>query len=157
MGFAVAVSGNTVVVGAPGKNIGGNTDQGSTYVFELFEAEPTATQTGCKSSGCRVPVTCNLPPGVGTRCRNRIKLFAFVRRGFVRMSDDTLAKAPRRIQFAFGISNIPAGETKNVRLRLTPRGREIAQSGKRRLRGVFEIRNTPGTLIGRTPVTIRLR
>ncbi len=44
-----------------------------------------------------------------------------------------------------------------MRLRLTPRGREIAESGKRRLRGVFEIRNTPGDLIDTTPVTIRLR
>jgi len=32
-GVSVAVSGNTVVVGAPGDDIGGNTNQGSAYVF----------------------------------------------------------------------------------------------------------------------------
>ena len=68
-----------------------------------------------------------------------------------------VARAPRRIRFAFGISNVPPGGTQNVSLRLTSRGRKIARSGNRRLRGVIEIRNTPGDLIDTTPVRIRIR
>ena len=61
------------------------------------------------------------------------------------------------IRFAFGVANVPPGEIKNVRLRLTSPGRRIVKMGKRRLKGVIEIRNTPGDLIDRTPVKIRIR
>lgn len=40
-----------------------------------FEAELASTQLTCKSSGCRVSVTCNLAPALGTSCTNRIALF----------------------------------------------------------------------------------
>jgi len=74
------------------------------------------------------------------------------------LSGEALVKAPRRIKFAFGSSNIPPGQIKNVRLRLTPAGRMIVRtSKKRRLKGVFEIRNTPGDLIDSTPIKIRIR
>ncbi len=161
-GSSVAVSGDTVVVGADEHDIGGNADQGSAYVFalgdlfsDLSPAELARPQVACQGSRCKVSITCNLPQGPGIPCTNRIDLF--VRASAARLSEDAAAKAPRRIRFAFGISNIPPGETKNVRLRLTGAGRRIARMGKRRLRGVFEIRNTPGILIDRTPVRIRLR
>src|SRR5262249_14553036 len=38
-GFAVALSGNTVVVGAPTDDIGANQDQGSAYVFALPDCD----------------------------------------------------------------------------------------------------------------------
>jgi hypothetical protein len=114
-------------------------------------------QIRCTGPRCRVLVTCDLPQSQGTRCTDRIDVFAFVRRGSGRLSGDTEAKAPRRIRFAFAIANVPPGETGSVRLRLTSRGRRIAKMGPRRLRGVAEIRNTPGSEIDSTPVTIRIR
>ena len=103
----------------------------------------------------QAPITCNLPQDLGISCTNRIDLV--VRASAARLSEDRAAKAPRQIRFAFGIANVPAAETKNVRLRLTRQGRRIVKMGKRRLRGVREIRNTPGDLIDSTPVRIRIR
>jgi hypothetical protein len=62
------------------------------------------------------------------------------------------------IRFASAIANIPSGATKPVRLKLTKRGKDVvSKKKKRRLKGVIEIRNTPGTVIDTTPITIRLR
>jgi len=104
-GFSVGVSGDTVVVGAPFKD----NDQGSAYVFVEFEVTVPATRIDCKTGGCKVLVTCNIAQDVETRCRNRINLF--VRASAARLRDDPSAKPRRRIKFAFGISNIPPGET----------------------------------------------
>ena len=159
-GSSVAVAGDTVLAGAPGDKIGENDNQGSAYVFTLSDlspAEPASAQVACRGARCNVLITCNLPPDLGTPCMNRVNLFAFVRGGATRLSEDLAVKAPRRIKFAFGISNVPPGETKNVSLRLTSRGRKIARSGNRRVRGVIEIRNTPGDLIDTRPVKIRIR
>jgi hypothetical protein len=61
------------------------------------------------------------------------------------------------IRIASAVANIPPGATKTVRLRLTTPGRNIVRNNKkRRLRGVIQIRNTPGAF-DTTPVTIRLR
>jgi len=63
----------------------------------------------------------------------------------------------RRIRFAAGVVNVPPGETRTVRLRLTPRGKRIVNSGTRRLlRGVLEIRNSPGG-IQTTAIRIRIK
>jgi len=122
-----------------------------------FEAEPATPQNPipCRGSRCRVPIICNLQPDEGTPCVNRIRLL--VRASSVRMSDATSTRAPRMIRFAFGVANVPPSEIKNVKLRLTSTGRRIVKMGKRRLRGVIEIRNTPGDLIDSTPVRIRIR
>lgn len=61
------------------------------------------------------------------------------------------------IRFAFGVANVGPGQTAPVRLKLTKRGKAIAKSGARKLRGVAEIRNVVGPVIGRTPVRIRLK
>lgn len=62
------------------------------------------------------------------------------------------------IRFAFGIANIPPGDTRPVRLRLTKKGKDIVKkTNKKRLRGILAIRNTPGTLISETRVRIKLR
>ena len=123
------------------------------------EAEPATPQIPipCRGSRCGVPVICNLSPDLATPCTNQIDLFAFVPRNSLRLSDDTPARAQTRIRFAFGISNIPPGEIADVRLKLTKRGKKIARMGTKRLRGVLEIRNTPGDLINSTQVRIRIR
>ncbi|MGH9895603.1 MAG: hypothetical protein ACREA0_27200, partial [bacterium] len=120
-----------------------------------FEAELASTQVTCKNSGCRVPVTCNLAPALGTSCINRIALFV---RAPGRLAESVAAKAARRIKFAAAIANVPPGRTESVRLRLTRRGKEIVRmSNKRRLRGVMEISNSAGTAIDRTTVRVRIR
>jgi hypothetical protein len=81
-----------------------------------FEAELASTQLTCKNSGCRISVTCNLAPALGTSCTNRINLFV---RAPGRLAEDVAAKAPRRIKFAAAIANVPPGRTEIVRLRLT--------------------------------------
>ena len=76
------------------------------------------------------------------------------------MSDceETRAKAPRMVRIASAVANIPPGATKPVRLKLTATGRKILRNNKkRRLTGVIQIRNTPGTAFDTTPITIRLR
>ncbi len=112
----------------------------------------------CEASGCRPRLTCNLAQEQGIPCSNPIDLFAFVPRRSARVSDDSAAKAPRRIRFASAVANVPPGQTQNVRLRLTRAGKRIVRTSKRRrLRGVVEIRNTPGELISTTQIRIRLR
>ena len=187
-GFAVAVSGDTVVV-APNVyrkpaggwagtltesarlttlsslevDVSGDTAVGgfcgsaeSVCVFEgledTFEAEPAATRIDCKTVGCRIPITCNL----SQNCTNRINVL--LRARDVRPREETRAKAPRMIRFASAVANIPPGATQPVRIKLTKRGRNIFKNNKkRRLKGVIEIRNTTGTAIDTTPITIRLR
>jgi hypothetical protein len=119
-----------------------------------FEAELASTQLTCKNSGCRVSVTCNLAPALGTSCTNRINLFV---RAPGRLAE-VAAKASRRRPFATAIANVPPGRTESVRLRLTPTGRKIIRTSKKRtLRGVMEISNSAGTPIDRTTVRIRIR
>ena len=55
------------------------------------------------------------------------------------------------------VVKVPPGETRTVRLRLTPRGKRIVNSGtKRILSGVLEIRNSSGG-IQNTPIRIRIK
>ena len=107
----------------------------------------------CNGSRCLVPLKCN---AVGTSCTARVTLFAFVARA--RLSDRSAAQVVRsRIRFAAAVVNVPPGETRTVRLRLTPRGRRIVNSATRRiLRGVLEIRNSAGG-IRNIPIRIRIR
>jgi hypothetical protein len=90
-----------------------------------------------------------------TQCINQIEVFAFVRRGSDRLSGDTKGRASRRIRFTFATANVPPSGTSNVRLTLTKRGKQIARMGPRSLRGVVEVRNTPGSVIGSMRVRIR--
>lgn len=120
-----------------------------------FEAEPASTQINCRGPRCGLRLTCNLAPAVGTPCVIRINLFVRLPR---RLADEAGVRASRRVKFASGFATVAPGQTADVRLRLTKRGREIkATSNKRRLRGVLEVRNSPGTAIDTTEVRIRLR
>jgi len=106
----------------------------------------------CNGARCLASLTCN---GVGISCTAQVTLFAFVPRA--RLSDRPAARAQRRIRFAAVVVNVPPGETRNVRLRVTPRGRRIANSAARKtLRGVLEIRNPAGA-IRNIPIRIRIR
>jgi len=146
------------LVGAPGHDVGGNDRQGRAFVFVSAPVplDLASTQVACNSARCRVSVTCNLPSALGTACTNRIGLFARAPR---RLAEDAAGKAPRRVRFAFiTATNVPPGQTANVRLRLTPAGKRIVRaSTTKTLRGVIEIRNAPGTIIDTTRVRIRLR
>lgn len=86
-----------------------------------FEAELALTQLPCKSSGCRVPVTCNLAPALGTSCTNRINLFV---RAPGRLAEHIAAKAPRKIKFAAGIANVPPGQDRERAAQAHPHGQE---------------------------------
>ena len=148
----VDMDGNTVVAGFCGIA----TQRLSACVFEgletdTFEAEPAAARTDCRTVGCSIPITCNATQN----CMNRIRLLIRARDVQLR---EARAKAPRMIRIAAALANIPPGATQPVRLKPTKRGRDIVKNNKkRRLRGILEIRNTPGTVIDTTPITIRLR
>jgi hypothetical protein len=127
------------------------------------EAQPASPQVAC-GGRCNVSITCNLPAVVGAPCANQVDLF--VRRpgrpgtssDSSSLSDGQSAKAPRSmIRFAFGVANVPPGQTAPVRIKITPRGKKIARSGAKRLRGILEIRNVAGSAISSTPVQIRLK
>jgi hypothetical protein len=108
----------------------------------------------CNGSRCVVSLTCN---GVGISCTAQVTLFASLPRA--RLSDRPAAQVVRsRIRFATaGVVSIPPGETRNVRLRLTPGGKRIVNSGTRRiLRGALEIRNSVGG-IQNIPIRIRIK
>ena len=93
----------------------------------------------CNGSRCLVPLTCN---GVGISCTAQVTLFALLPRA--RLSDRPAVRAPRRIRFAAAVVNVPPGETRTVRLRVTPRGRRIVNSGTRRiLRGIWRSGTRP--------------
>ncbi|MGH8591974.1 MAG: hypothetical protein ACREXX_22470 [Gammaproteobacteria bacterium] len=62
------------------------------------------------------------------------------------------------VRIASVVANIPPGATKAVRLKLTATGRNIVRNNKKRkLTGVIQIRNAPGTAFDTTSVRIRLR
>jgi uncharacterized repeat protein (TIGR01451 family) len=149
----VAVSDSEV---NPGNNTATENTTVTSSVIPLVEdAEPANPQAPvpCKGAACRVRITCNLTEGTG--CSSRVNLF--VRASAVRLAHEPQGRV-RRIKFASGIANIPPGDTRAVRLRLTKKGKNIVEnSTKKTLRGILAISNTPGTLVSETRVRIRLR
>jgi hypothetical protein len=128
------------------------------------EAQPASPRVVCGSRRCNVSITCNLPAVVGAPCANQVDLFVRMPRGSGTSRDSSplsggsSAKAPRRmIRFAFGVADVAPGQTAPVRLKITSRGKKIAQSGTKKLTGTLEIRNVAGPAIGSTPVRIRLK
>ena len=66
-GSSVAVSGDTVVAGSQGTDVGANANQGSAYVFRFFGDEPTLQATDVTfSSSTAGSMTVNWTPGNGT-------------------------------------------------------------------------------------------
>ena len=126
--------------------------------FALTSAlELPTRQTTCDSKRCRLKFTCNLSDLLGGICDNQITLLVDRR---VRRSSDERAARPRRVPFAAAISNFPGGQTENVPLKLTRKGRKLAsmlvKQGRKKLKGVIEISNAPGG-IDIIPISVRLK
>ena len=98
--------------------------------FELrAEAEPAESEARCTQADCRIIITCNLNPAVGSACINRIDLL--VSADVVRLNEPSSTDTPRqveRIRFTSAVANIPPGQTANVTLRLTAEGRQIVRT-----------------------------
>ncbi len=157
-----AVEVGPIGTGAAAFALGGLCVKGE-FTSQAPEAQPAGPQLVCGGT-CNVSITCNILSVVGIPCANQVNLF--VRRpprsgtssDSSPQSDSPSAKVPgRMIRFAFGVANVPPGQTAPVKLKLTKTGRKIARSGARRLRGIMEIRNVAGPVIGSTPVRIRLK
>jgi hypothetical protein len=103
-----------------------------------LEAQPASPRVVCRGRRCNVSITCNLPAVVGAPCANQVDLFV------------------RRLRFASGVAIVAPGQTAPVRLKITPRGKKIAQSGTKRRTGILEIRNVAGPAIGSTPVQVQI-
>ena len=142
---------------------------GSITTVPPVEIQPTQSRPiiSCQgSSQCRVSLTCEFATSSGAPCANRVDVSVFAPRrsgsssDALGLSDDqsAVARARKRVKYAFGIANVPVGVTRNVRLKLTKAGRRIAQSGVTRLRGVMDIQNVAQTAVERTPqVRIRIK
>ena len=109
----------------------------------------------CRGRNCTFQATCILPPSPGAQCTNQIKVT--VTKKALRASGRPTVKAPG-VPFASGAANVAPGQTGNVRLKLTKRGRQFLRSGKKkRLKGVMEISNVAGTSLSAFPITIRIK
>ncbi len=122
---------------------------------QTVETRPVGNLARCGSTRCTIQAACIIPPSPGAVCTNRARIT--VSGNALRASDDTSAKA-RRVRFAAGVANIPPGETRLLRLKLTSRGRSFVRSTtKRRIRGVMQITNAAGTTVSPTPIVLRIR
>ena len=66
------------------------------------------------------------------------------------------------VPFAAAISNFAGGQTENVPLKLTRKGRKLARTlvkqGRKKLKGVIQISNAPGGGgIDIIPISVRLK
>ena len=148
---AGTVSNAASVVGIePDITPGNNSASSTTTINERAVVPPT--QGSCNRTACGVQLTCTL----GASCADR-RVTLFVPGRTVQLSEGALARASKRIKFAFGVANIPPGETRPVRLRLTNRGKTIISTLKKRIKAVMEIRNSAGTAVSSTPIRIRFR
>jgi len=135
--------------------------------FALTSAlELPTPQTACNSTRCRLTLTCNLSGLLGRRCDNQvITLFVDtrVRRDTRarRLSDERAVRPPKLVRFAAAARNLPGGQTLNVPLKLTPKGKKLARKlvmqGKKKLRGVMEITNHVGGTDIIPLTTVRLK
>ena len=125
---------------------------GSITTSPPVEIQPTQSRPiiSCQDlRRCRVSLTCELATSSGAPCTNRVDVL--VSRNALRLGHDQSALARKPVRFAFGIANVPVGEARPVRLKLTKAGRRIARSGVTRLRGVMDIQNVAQTAVQRTP------
>jgi hypothetical protein len=125
----------------------------------LVEVRPVGLPTTfCRGVGCRVQLNCQLPTSTGTVCRNQVGIF--VRAGILRRGPDSAVPATRQRlrRFASATATLQPGETANVRLRLSPRGRRIVrQRNPRRFRATLRITSMNGASVTNTPIRIRIR
>lgn len=86
--------------------LGGQAVALAPVIPDIVTGPPPNTQIGCTRAACPVTLTCNLPAAEGVTCTNQINLF--VRARDVRLSDDRLVRAPRRL-LASAVASIPGG------------------------------------------------
>jgi predicted outer membrane repeat protein len=110
----------------------------------------------CTRTSCRVLIECRVLQGPGTPCAIRVDVF--VRASALRTLDEPAPdRASKRIRIAAGIAEIGPGEIRDLRLRLSKRGKRLFEAGKKH-KGVMEIRDRDGTAVLKTNrVTLRLR
>jgi len=124
----------------------------------LVEIRPVAPRTACGRVGCPVQLNCQLTPSTGILCTNQVGIF--VRAGILRRDLDSAVSATRQrlIRFASVRASLQPGETRRVRLRLTPNGRRIVrQRNPRRFPGRLMVTSGNGAAVSNTPVMIRIR
>ena len=133
-------------------------DAALALVPPLVEIRPVAPRTTCGRVACPVQLNCQLTPSTGTLCTNRVGIF--VRAGILRRGPDSAVPATRQrmIGFASATAALQPGETRSVRLRLTPRGRRIVrQRNPRRFRATLRVTSINGASVTNTPIIIRIR
>ncbi|MGI8426515.1 MAG: DUF11 domain-containing protein [Actinomycetota bacterium] len=110
--------------------------------------EPARKQFSCRTSGCVVPIACNLP----TQCDVAVNLS-------VNVNSIKGRAATRRLRFAGAFASVPPFQTLTIRPGLTNRGKRLVRNNRKKLvKAVMTISNTAtGELFSRTRVRIRLR
>ena len=127
-------------------------------VQPLVEIRPVAPRTTCGRVACPVQLNCQLTTLTGTLCTNQVGIF--VRVGILRPGSDSAAPATRQrlIGFASATASLQSGQTANVRLKLTPRGKRIVrQRNPRRFRARLMRTSMNGASVTNTPIIIRIR
>ena len=186
-GFAVAVSGDTVVVAPnvyrkPAGGLAGTLTESARLTTAFSQVDVSGdtaiggfcagAESVCVFEGledtfeaepaatridCKT-VGCRIPITCNLSQICTNRISVLLRARDVRPREETRAKTPRMIRFASAVANILPGATQSVRIKLTKRGRNIFKNNKkRRLKGVIQISNTTGTAFDTASVTIRLR
>lgn len=134
-------------------SLGWHIDDIHIYRCESQSGSPPPTdQLGCVGFICSIPIPC--PRILGVSCDLAIKIL--VSSSILPSNGNSATKAPRQLLFASGATNIPPGQTKNVRLNLQEAGKQIARtSTQRNIRGVMDIRSSVANFPP-TPVRIKL-
>jgi len=129
----------------------------------VSQASSAPLSIPCQGKSCRVTILC-ISADLAVPCNNAITVsVGRSRRSSVsetsgEVSDGRRAKAPRMVPFASGAaSNIPPRQAASVKLKITKKGRTIARSGVKKLRGVMSISNVAGSATLRIPVRIKLK
>jgi len=124
----------------------------------LVEIRPVAPRTICGPNACPVLLNCQLTTSTGTLCTNQIGIFVPAR--ILRRARDATEPATqqRPIRFASARASLQPGETRGVRLQLTPRGKRIVrQRNPRRFRARLMITSMNGASVTNIPIMIRIR
>ena len=139
LGGAVAVSGNTIVAGAPKHKIGANGEQGAAYA----STNPPSTRASGSSSVLPLPVSA-VPPTISSVHQSH----STWRLGRKLAHISAKKKAPVGTTFSFSL-NVPAVVSFNFAQRVNRRkvrGKCVAQTKKNRRRRTCQRTVTAGTL-----------
>jgi hypothetical protein len=129
-----------------------------TWIVDVVVVADPQLRCRNTTSTCIILLTCPVSPALTISCINEARVLVarrFLPHRTSRSSTDATAKARKRtIVFAAGVVSIPPGASQPVPFRLTKAGRQIARSGRRKLRGMIEIRDRAEATS--TPVRLRI-